>query len=121
METIVHTENGKYLGQTRFAPTLLRESLALCVKEVRGVAGLGKKNIVDKILSKGIEIKKCKDSNHFLVNVYISVLNGFAVPEVAYRVQEAVINTAAQLTTEKIDQVNIYVKGTKYGASTKQK
>lgn len=117
----MHVEDGKYLGQTKFAPNLLRESLALCVKEVSGVASLGKKNVVEKLVSDAIQIKKSKDSNHLIINVYIAVLNGFAVPEVAYRVQEAVINTAAQLTTEKIDQVNIYVKGTKYGASTKQK
>ena len=121
MDTIVHVEDGKYLGQTKFAPNLLCESLALCVKEVSGVACLGKKNVADKLVSDAIQIKKCKDSNHIIVNVFISVLNGFAVPEVAYRVQEAVINTAAQLTSEKIDRVNIYVKGTKYGASTKQK
>lgn len=121
MDTIVHIEDGKYLGQTKFAPSLLRESLALCVKEVRGVAGLGKKIISDRIIYKGIQIKKSKDSNNLVINVHISVLNGHAVPDVAYRVQEAVINTAAQLTSDKIDQVNIYVRRTKYGTSPKQK
>ena len=43
METIVHIENGEYQGQTRFAHDLLNESLALSVKEVRGVASVGKK------------------------------------------------------------------------------
>ncbi len=110
METIVHVENGEYLGQTRFAKDLLPQSLALSVKEVRGVAGVG-----------DIHISRCKDSNHLIVDIDLIVSTGDAVPDVAYRVQEAVLNTATQFTGDKIDKVNIYVRGAKYGASTKQK
>ena len=112
METIIHIENGEYLGQTRFASDLLKESLALSIKEVPGVAGVGKKPYKNKVKDTGIKISRCKDSNH---------LTGFPVPDVAYRVQEAVLNTASQFTKDKIDKVNIYVRGAKYGASTKQK
>ncbi len=113
MDTIVHIEDGKYLGQTKFAPSLLEESLALGVREVRGVANLDHK--------KGIQIHRCKDSKDLIIDIGLVVLNGYAVPDVAYRVQEAVINSAAQLTTNKIDRVNVYVRGAKYGASVKQK
>ena len=113
MDTIVHMEDGKYLGQTKFAPSLLEESLTLGVREVRGVANVDHK--------KGIQIHRCKDSSDLIVDVNLVVLNGYAVPDVAYRVQEAVINSAAQLTTNKINRVNIYVRGAKYGASVKQK
>lgn len=112
METIVHIENGEYQGQTRFAHDLLNESLALSVKDVRGVAGVD---------DAGIKVKRCKDSSNLIVDVNLLVLTGFSVPDVAYRVQEAVLNTASQFTKEKIDKVNIYVRGAKYGASTKQK
>ncbi len=110
METIVHVENGEYLGQTRFAKDLLPQSLALSVKDVRGVAEVGE-----------IKIKPCKDSNHLIVDIELIVSTGDSVPDVAYRVQEAVLNTATQFTNDKIDKVNIYVRGAKYGASTKQK
>ncbi len=110
METIVHVENGQYLGQTRFAKDLLPESLELSVREVRGVAGV-----------EGIKIKSCNDSNHLIVDVKLIVSTGDSVPDVAYRVQEAVLNTATQFSGHKIDKVNIYVRGAKYGASTKQK
>lgn len=121
METIVHIENGEYLGQTRFANDLLNESLALSIKEVRGVASVGKKPYKNKAKDSGIKISRCNDSSNLIVDVNISVLTGFSVPDVAYRVQEAVLNTATQFTKEKIDRVNIYVRGAKYGASTKQK
>ena len=110
METIVHVENGQYLGQTRFAKALLSQSLALSVKEVRGVAEVG-----------DIKIRRCKDSNHLNVDVELIVSTGDSVPDVAYRVQEAVLNNAAQFSGDKIDKVNIIVRGAKYGASTKQK
>ncbi|MBO4726025.1 MAG: Asp23/Gls24 family envelope stress response protein [Clostridia bacterium] len=110
METVVHVENGQYLGQTRFAKDLLSESLALSVKEVRGVAGVEK-----------IKIHRSKDSDHLNVDVNLIVSTGDAVADVAYRVQEAVLNTATQFTKSKIDKVNIYVRGAKYGASSKQK
>lgn len=110
MEKIVHIENGEYLGQTRFAKDLLPQSLALSVKEVRGVAGV-----------EDIKIKRCKDSNHLNVDVELIVATGDSVPDVAYRVQEAVLNTATQFSSHKIDKVNIYVRGAKYGASSKQK
>lgn len=112
METIVHIENGEYQGQTRFAHDLLNESLALSVKDVRGVAS---------VEDTGIKVKRCKDSSNLIVDVNLSVLTGFSVPDVAYRVQEAVLNTASQFTKDKIDKVNINVRGAKYGASTKQK
>ena len=121
METIVHIENGEYLGQTRFANDLLNESLALSIKEVRGVASVGKKPYKAKAKDTGIKISRCKDSSNLIVDVNISVLTGFSVPDVAYRVQEAVLNTASQFTKDKIDRVNVYVRGAKYGASTKQK
>ena len=110
METVVHIENGQYLGQTRFAKDLLPQSLALSVKEVRGVAAVEK-----------IKIKRSKDSDHLVVDIDLITATGDAVPDVAYRVQEAVLNTATQFTKNKIDKVNIYVRGAKYGASTKQK
>lgn len=117
----MHIENGEYLGQTRFANDLLNESLALSIKEVRGVAGVGKKPHKDKKKNTGIKISRCKDSNHLNVDVDLIVSTGFSVPDVAYRVQEAVLNTATQFTKDKINQVNIYVRGAKYEASTKQK
>lgn len=121
METIVHIENGEYLGQTRFANHLLSESLALSIKEVRGVAGVGKKPFHEKHKNSGIKISRCKDSNHLIVDVNLIVSTGFSVPDVAYRVQEAVLNTATQFTKDKIDKVNIYVRGAKYEPNTKQK
>ncbi len=121
METIVHVENGQYLGQTRFANDLLRESLMLCIRDVRGVAGVGKNPHRDRNRSKHIKISRCKDSDHLIVDINLTVLTGFSVPDVAYRVQEAVLNTATQFTNDKIDKVNIYVRGAKYGASAKQK
>ena len=120
METIVHIENGEYLGQTRFANDLLSESLALSVQDVRGVAWVGKYPRKKKNKD-NINISRCKDSNHLIVDVNIVVSTGYAVPDVAYRVQEAVLNTATQFTKDKIDQVNIYVRGAKYEASNKQK
>ena len=119
MDTIVHVQGGKYLGQTKFAPSLLRESLALAVKEVSGVAYLGKYAGYNP--SRAIIIHRSKDSNNWVIDVKIVVLSGYAVPDVAYRVQEAVINAAAQFTDHKIDRVNILVKGANYGTSIKQK
>lgn len=120
METIVHIENGEYLGQTRFAKDLLSESLALSVKEVRGVAKIGKKPYNNKT-KKGIRISRCKDSDHLIIDLNLTVMAGEPVSDVAYRVQEAVLNTVSQFSGDKVDKVNIYVRGAKYGASSKQK
>lgn len=121
METIVHIENGVYQGQTRFANDLLKESLALSVKDVPGVASVGKKPYKDKVKDTGVKVSRCKDSSHLIIDINLSVLTGFSVSDVAYRVQEAVLNTATQFTKEKIDKVNIFVRGAKYGTSIKQK
>ena len=87
----------------------------------RGVASVGKKPYKNNNKDTGIKVRRCKDSNNLLIDVNLTVLTGFSVPDVAYRVQEAVLNTASQFTKDKIDKVNIYVRGAKYGASTKQK
>ncbi len=124
MNTIIHEENGKYLGQTKFVKKLLLDSLVLSVQEVSGVACLGDKWVKlmpDKMAHKAIKLKISKDSDDYIIDVHICTLHNSSVASVAYRVQEAVINTAAQLTDRKIHKVNIFIKGAKYEPNVKQK
>ena len=127
MKTIDHWEGDKYMGKTKFFPNLLRDAIVHAVKEVRGVARLGKKIFSEKIAEhKAIKIAECTDSDELLIDIEICIEYGNQIADVAYRVQEAVIDTAAQLTSKKIRKVNVFVRGTKYkkadnGADTKQK
>ena len=116
MDTIVHIEGDKYVGRTQFFPNLLKDALMLSVKEVRGVARLGKKLLNDKVAHKGIRISESKDSDELIIDIDLCIEYGNQVADVAYRVQEAVINTANQLTNKKVRKVNVHIRGTKYQA-----
>ena len=114
MDTIVHLEGDKYVGRTQFFPNLLKDALMHSVKEVRGVARLGRHVLSDKADSKGIHISESKDSDELIIDIDLCIEYGNQVADVAYRVQEAVINAANQLTSKKIRAVNVYIRGTKY-------
>jgi uncharacterized alkaline shock family protein YloU len=94
-----------YIGRTQFFPNLLQDALTLSVEEIRGVARLDKK---------GIKVYPTEDGTELCINVRIYVVYGSTVADVSYRVQEAVIATANQLTDKKIHQVDIFVCGVDY-------
>ena len=106
-------------GKTKFSRSLLRDALALCVREVPGVARVGKKLYVENIKSKGIFIIESPDATSLIVEIDLCIEYGNTVADVSYRVQEAVINTAAQLTNRRISKVNVFVHGTKYKETKK--
>jgi uncharacterized alkaline shock family protein YloU len=115
VDTIIHIENDKYIGRTKFFSNLLKDAISLSVKEVRGVARLGKKVFGDKAAAttKGVKIYESDGGNEFSVDIDICIEYGYTVADVSYRVQEAVINTAKQLSDKRISSVNIKICGTK--------
>lgn len=114
MDTVVHTENDKYVGRTQFSSGLLKDAITLSVEEVSGVARLGKKVFSDKVKGRGIKIYAAEDGRDLCVDAEICIEYGYTAADVSYRVQEAVINTARQLTDRRIQRVNVFICGTKY-------
>ena len=114
MDTIVHLEGEKYVGRTKFSHSLLKDALMLSVEEVRGVARVGGKAPGHKGNNNGVRIHQSKDNDDLIIDIDLCIEYGNAVADVAYRVQESVMNTANQLTNKKVSKVNIFVRATKY-------
>jgi uncharacterized alkaline shock family protein YloU len=109
MEKIIHMENDKYIGRTQFSPKLLPDAIALTVKDVAGVARLGRKVKLNS--TDGVRIFEEEDG--LIIDIILCVEYGYTVADVSYRVQETVISTASQLIERKVSSVNIKVIGTK--------
>jgi uncharacterized alkaline shock family protein YloU len=109
MERITHMENDNYIGRTKFMGRLVKDAVTLAVKDIRGVARLGCKIKFDS--NDGVKIYE--KNGELTVNIHLCVEYGYTVADVAYRVQETVISTVAQLTNKKVAKVNIKVIGTK--------
>ncbi len=80
---------------------------------VRGVGSLTNNpvgfNLRSKEISKGIWLNVNKDSLNF--DVYLNVVYGSKIPQIAFNVQENIKKSIEKLTSLEVDKVNIHVQG----------
>lgn len=102
-------------GKVEIDRDILLSIINLATKEINGVASLTndylpwiKKMVKPK--SEGVAIKF--DINGTLnVDVYIKVLIGYSVPDIAYRVQENIKNSLGSMVGIKPGKINVHVLG----------
>ena len=105
-------------GKVEIDRDILLSIINLATKEINGVASLTndylpwiKKMVKPK--SEGVAIKF--DINGTLnVDVYIKVLIGYSVPDIAYRVQENIKNSIISMTEMPVKSINVHVLGVEF-------
>lgn len=89
------------------------------VREIDGVAGLTAGflgNVADVFGKKGgakgvdVDIKE----NKVTITVHVVIKYGCRIPEIAWRIQEAVKNTVESMTDLEVLKVNVFVDGVKF-------
>lgn len=94
---------------------ILLSIVSLATKEVSGVSclcanfGNGLKKVFSNNYTQGVKITESGDS--IMVDIYINILFGFSVNDVAYRVQENVKDGLSSMVDIKIDSINVHVLG----------
>ncbi len=94
--TLESKENGK----TIYNAGIVQNIVALAVAEVEGTVPMQKKN--------GIALYIEKDGVY--VNVSVVVKYGYNIPELAYRIQQAVKQSVENMTKYKIAEVDVHIQ-----------
>lgn len=94
---------------------ILLSIVSLATKEITGVSclcanfGNGLKKLFSNNYTEGVKITEVGDS--ILVDIYINILFGYSVSDVAFRVQENVKNGLSAMVDVKIESINVHVLG----------
>ena len=112
------SENKDYITRTEEAGSIsvATEAVALLVADAIGeVEGVGamSQNMAEQLAGKkavrGVRVEE--DGGQIVIDVYLMVRYGYAIPEVAQKVQESVMNAVGGMTGFDIRGVNVHVGG----------
>lgn len=82
------------------------------VKEVEGVGAMSQ-NVTEQLSGKkavrGVRVEKVEDA--IVIDLYLMARYGYAIPEVAQKVQENVANAVGGMTGFPVSKVNVHVGG----------
>ncbi|MEG1519887.1 MAG: Asp23/Gls24 family envelope stress response protein [Clostridia bacterium] len=100
-------------GRTTYNDSIITKIVTLAVCEVEGVAPITEvkgepSENADKYLQK---VKFDLDKDELLIELSIYVYYGYSVPDVAFKVQEAVFNGIENMTSYKLTSVDVTVLG----------
>ncbi len=94
---------------------ILLSIVSLATKEINGVSclcvnfGNGIKKLFSNNYTEGVKISEVGDA--IMVDIYINILFGYSVSDVAFRVQENVKNGLSAMVDIKIESINVHVLG----------
>lgn len=102
-------------GKVTCNKNILLSIINLATKEISGVSSLcdnfgnGIKKIFSNNYTNGVKIDY--GNNGIDVDVFINVLYGYSVPDIAYKVQENIKNGLSSMLDVKINAINVHVQG----------
>ena len=106
-------------GEVLLSEEILLSVIKLATKEINGVSTLYKKTHFNTLFKKyansyyrGVKVHKTK--NGLVIDVYVNILYGSSVPEIAQKVQENIKNGIASMMDMPIGTVNVNVMGVKF-------
>lgn len=99
-------------GMIHIAEDVIAAIVADAVKDVEGV-GAASQNVGEQLTGKkavrSVRVEQVDDA--VAVDVFLMARYGFAIPEVAQKVQEAVSNAVGGMTGIAVREVNVHVGG----------
>lgn len=106
-------------GMVKISEDVIEVLADKAAREIDGVAGLTAGflgNVADmlgkKSGAKGVDVDIKENTANITVHVVIKF--GCRIPEIAWRIQEAVKNTVESMTNLEVTKVNIFVDGVKF-------
>ena len=99
-------------GAIHIAEDVIAAIVADAVKDVEGV-GAASQNVAEQLAGKkavrGVRMETADDG--ITVDVFLMTRYGYAIPEVAQKVQDAVSNAVGGMTGIPVREVNVHVGG----------
>ncbi len=97
-------------GTINIAEDVVAAIVADAVKEVEGVGSVGQngENTGKKAI-RGVRVEKVEDA--IVIDLFLMARYGYAIPEIAQKVQESVANAVGGMTGFPVKEVNVHVGG----------
>ena len=106
---VTHAEEN---GSIHIAEDVVAAIVADAVKEIEGVGAMSQ-NVTEQLSGKkalrGVRVEKVEDA--VAIDVYLMARYGYAIPDVAQKVQESVTNAVGGMTGFPVKEVNVHVGG----------
>ena len=105
-------------GDLSYKKNIVVQIIELAAKEISGVhsfsstVGLSFRSIFNRKLKKGISIDFTEDG--LIIDIYLNILFGHSVNDVAFRVQENIKRSVESMTEFKVKKVNVNVYGVSF-------
>ena len=102
-------------GNLSYKRNLVNQIVELAAKEIAGVASfsdskvLRMKKALNKNFKRGIILNFLEDG--VCIDVYLNILFGHAVNDVAFRVQENIKRSVESMTEFKVKKTNVHIYG----------
>ena len=125
MEQILYFEKDRFAGRTHFCRSMFRDAVHLAASRVEGVDHVCSDRWfrfwhLFRLLFRrngtngGVAIRAV-DYNTYIVYVCLTAVHGYSAADIAYRVQEAILDVACnkRLTDKKIKRVDVTICGVK--------
>lgn len=103
-------------GSLSYKRNVVLSIVKLASQEINGIASLCTnaypfwKKVFNKNYNQGVVIEFGED-NDVYVDVYVNVLFGYSVKDVAFRVQENIKSSIESMTDYKVSSINVNVVG----------
>ena len=99
-------------GTINIAEDVVAAIVADAVKEIEGVGAMSQ-NVTEsfsgKKAARGVRVEKVGDA--VVIDLFLMARYGYAIPEVAQKVQESVSNAVGGMTGFAVKEVNVHVGG----------
>ncbi|MBR2909484.1 MAG: Asp23/Gls24 family envelope stress response protein [Clostridia bacterium] len=115
-QKLVDTEE----GSVSYKRNVVLSIVKLASQEINGIASLSTdafsmwKKMFNKNYNRGVLIEFGEDDDVY-VDVYVNVLFGYSVKDVAFRVQENIKSSIESMTDFKVAAINVNVTGVVFG------
>ncbi len=110
---IIVSDDEKEKDNLTYKKNVVMSIVSLAAQEINGVASISRssvsliKSALSKNISRGIVINF--DENTVHIDVYINVKFGYAVKDVAFRVQENIKSSVESMTEYKVGKINVHI------------
>ena len=95
---------------------ILLSIISLATKEISGVTALQDcfsmkfKRLFTKSDNTGVKLK-FSTNGQLTIDVYVRILSGNSVPEIAYKIQENIKNNITSMVDMRVSKINVHVVG----------
>ena len=117
-QKLVDTEE----GSVSYKRNVILSIVKLASQEINGIASLSTnafsvwKKMINRNYHRGVVIEFGEDDDVY-VDVYVNVLFGYSVKDVAFRVQENIKSSIESMTDFKVASINVNVTGVVFNNS----